>query len=358
MIPIKKIYPILLSLLSLITLQACDNMFSLTSPVDPAKFEKQGRRLVVNSFISPQDSLIRVEVSRSSPLFGEPPAFESVEEIIAYNFVQDAEVIISDGETEARLTYTEENNGDTRLNAIRLYNYVIPIAEFPIVAGKTYILTVTTPEGETATASTSIPDKPDLREVNLTMHSQERGYCTDCPLEYYYIMTVKWTDQPETEDIYRLIGEIEGIRIEEYTSRETRYDTNYTQSTYWKGPEKEYIEDLNLKSSEVELEIKLTANPRPVDSTYYSESRVDPDLQKVILKSQRFHLSLLSISPEYKVYLESLEKLGQTTDNPFAEPIPIYSNFDGAVGIFASSNRSTSTHELPDFVYDRDKWTE
>ena len=58
----------------------------------------------------------------------------------------------------------------------------------------------------------------------------------------------------------------------------------------------------------------------------------------------KLHLSLLVVDDHYYNYHQSL--LTNSVDNPFAEPAPIYSNFEGGLGVFAAYNTFTIVKEF------------
>lgn len=52
-----------------------------------------------------------------------------------------------------------------------------------------------------------------------------------------------------------------------------------------------------------------------------------------------------NISKELYLYYSSREQHGLAIDNPFAEPVPVFSNVDGGLGIFGSESASF-THKI------------
>jgi hypothetical protein len=55
---------------------------------------------------------------------------------------------------------------------------------------------------------------------------------------------------------------------------------------------------------------------------------------------------LLHVDRHYYLYHRSLRNAGRSQDNPFAEPVLVYSNVTGGLGVFAAYNRSNAEIRL------------
>src|SRR6478752_9197465 len=108
------LFPVLLALAS------CDRE---AQDVTPPEIES---KLVVFSFLSPEDSFVQVEVSFSRPVYTKGPKPQNT------NYVPDAVVNIqNDGGFSAVLSYVDT------LNA-----YTVSTSSYPIEAGRTYSINV------------------------------------------------------------------------------------------------------------------------------------------------------------------------------------------------------------------------
>ena len=254
-----------------LVLQACKKDATVKLPDIPSK-------LVIHSYISPQDPLIKVQVNLSAPLYGKRPLNQ-------FEPVQQAHVTISSSLGSFVLPF------DADMGA-----YVADSTFVKIRAGLSYSLSVSTPDGKFATASTHIPDANRslacaVESVSGTGHRR-------------YTVKSTWEDPPSTTDLYRIILE-------------------HTTYTLYRGD--------------------------TINRSYASSSLMkDTDSQNGVM-TQRSHFSvvenlkdsvyvhLLHVSQEYFSFTEKLPE-DYSSDNPFTEPLQVYSNVPGGFGIFAGYN--------------------
>ena len=57
----------------------------------------------------------------------------------------------------------------------------------------------------------------------------------------------------------------------------------------------------------------------------------------------KLFLELRSVTEEYYRYFAGLSRQKQSSDSPFSEPVIIYDNIDGGLGIFAGYNSSVDS---------------
>jgi hypothetical protein len=268
----KKVQIIFITMLTM--LMACNNI----SNVEDVDVPHQEQKLVVQSFISPQDTLIKVSVTLSQPIFNNPHSND-------FPIVENAVVKISDGIITKTLTF---------FNDIYTSYYSINTSEFPIVVGKTYYLTVTTPDGKSVKATTTIPSSNKTLTCSLVQTSDE----------YTNILIAQWNDPAGTEDYYQV-----------WYANPTYYD-----STIYDYPR--ITVDYTDKNSDGMLLTKR------IEIEEYSVSGGK--------------VSLIHASKEYYLYHSKVKASLNSEGNPFSENIQVYSNIDGGYGIFAGFN----IHEL------------
>ncbi len=238
-------------------------------------------KLVIVSFISPQDSLIKVSVTLSQPLYNNAASNQ-------YNSVTDAEVIISSSIGSASLVY----------NAV-LKSYVVDSTLLKIREGISYVVSVKTPDGKRANATTSIPS------VNKTISYSFNADSTK--------LRCAWLDQAGSIDFYRLFLQ---------------------NSSYF------LFEGHNNQSGDFSDTIKVNyattewALDKDQDGEVLKKAM---DFSPLHIEGQSYYLFLLHVSKEYYDYGIKL-LVAQNTGNPFAEPVPMYSNVNGGFGIFAGCN--------------------
>lgn len=264
--------------LVLIALPACVSEAEIDLPNSEPK-------LVVTSFISPQDTIIWVKVSKSAPLFKKSDV-NNLENIR----VTDATVHLSDGENQALLDYDKLR-----------WKYFIDASEFPVIAGGTYQLKVATPDGLTAEGACTVPMSNNTLSFDYEKQIGNRFENES------YIVTAKWTSTPQDDYGFRLFGEAE--------------------SSYEYPPTPIVIGDEYVPSSGTTYEKKGIF-------TFFKENY---DYKNIMI-------GLLNVDEHYYRYHTTLRLY--SGDDPFSEPAPLYSNIEGGLGVFAAYNKTTVVRDF------------
>ena len=267
------------SISSLLGLMICILLAGCEKDVDNIKLPKTDPKLVVGCFISPQDNYISVTLTRSNPIFG--PGHSNTGSLP----VEDASVIISDGSNAVTIPYDISNE-----------HYEIPASAFPIIAGQTYGLTVSTPKGENVSGSCTVPpSNPVLLTVNFTDTSS-----------YNKKITVKWQDISGEVNYYRVVGQM--VSIDPATPGDTSFTYMYIASSLYNDHDK----DGNEMYAKLEGYWDGNSGSQLIAYDFY----------------------LLNIDPEYYTYQNSIDHY--TYGDPFSEPSLIYTNIKGGLGVFAA----------------------
>ncbi len=263
------------------------------------KLPESDAKLVVNSFISPQDTAWRVTLYQSVPTLGvrEPTS----------SGVAGALVTVTDGNQ----TVTLPNQGDAL--------YELPTSDFPVVAGRTYTLRVQAPDGKTVEAACTVPGAPEDFGLVIDSLPDANGARTR------YYLRLNWTDAGGQENYYRLAGE---IRREWKEVPANAPPTLYPLSINWEG--ETFLDDKGkdgqtMYSPKGEL---WALGPGSTNTRVYLQA------------------SLLHTDRHYYQYHLSARNAIRNRDNPFAEPTLVYSNVTGGLGIFAAYNRTTFSMQL------------
>lgn len=251
---------------------------SCTKDAD-VKLPAVASKLVINSFLSPQDSLVKVTVTLSQPLYNNSNSGQ-------YYNVSDATVQINDGSVTKTLLY----------NSVTNY-YYISFSQLPIVVGNTYYLTVSTPDGKNVNASTSIP----TANSTLTFSSQ---VVNDPNQGNQYSITANWIDSPGTEDYYRIA----------YYAKQ--FFPGEIDTTYYSA----FSDNFSDKDNDGK-----TFNQ---NFTVYSSNSTGTEGE----------LYLIHATKEYYLFHTKLADAAGS-GNPFSEPVQMYSNINGGYGIFAGFNQ-------------------
>jgi hypothetical protein len=258
-------------------------------------------QLAINAFISPQDTVVEVAVYESKPVFGERPG--SVTDLI-----RDATVTLSDGQRTVALTLP----GNVPFASSR--NYHVMARDFPIEAGKTYFLRVSTPDGRLVTAQCTVPAAPPVPEMrfNLPVDTSASG----TPNYREYTGALHWQDPAGEENFYRVDADINYVRVD-------------NQGTVWDDWRQIYWSD----------DKSTTFSDARLDGAQFSSPETTFPVVRDYHDSITLYAYLLHTDRAYFEYHRTIR--ANTDGNPFAEPVLVYSNVEGGLGVFAAFNRTT-----------------
>jgi len=309
----------ILFLFFILSLCACDTLITEISPEDlPGGTSK----LVVQSFISPQAARINVVVTESIPLFGESSSSNSV--------VTNAVVKISGGGNEATLTY------DTTSQL-----YSIERTKFPIVAAQTYKLSVS--DGtRSVSASCTVPlNQATIKSYVIDTAYLNRRFGPDTALT----LKMVWQDIAGEVNYYRVRANmdveysiLEGTNPDNFVEKRVRnrFSFNWNDNS----GRSQYQNDKNLDGTLFTSPMGRGFLPSTLmytasDGTmYYAKQK--PKLISLVMEVNNTEKS-------YYDYHRSLD-LNDDTDNPFSEPVLIFSNIEGGLGCFAAYNNRQVTY--------------
>jgi hypothetical protein len=247
-------------------------------------------KLVIASFITPQDTTLQVTVTRSRPIF------ESYT-INTGSAVENATVIMASSTGSVQLTY----------DALKEC-YTASATMLPITPGNTYSLTVTTPQGESAEATTTVPVHNTIGNYSVTMTDSltTDGWTSTLTAQFTYQMN----DYGGEENRYRffaaalyrdsITGDTSSHRFANKLFTDDNADGQHLQGTfdaYW--------------------------------GYYY------PFGNRVIIG---YDCWMLNVDIHYYQFHNSL--YNYSSGDPFSEPTLIYSNVKNGLGVFASANGS------------------
>ena len=249
---------------------ACEKDADVELPVVESK-------LVISSFISPEDTIVKVGVTISQPLYNNSNSNQ-------YSAVSYATVQITNGTTVQTMAYNADEN-----------YYFVSAAIFPITVGTTYNLTVSTPDGKNANASTSIPaQNATLIYTAEAVNNQSDGDT--------YAFRTEWNDTPGAEDYYRLVY---------YDRFVYNFDTIYQEAF------SNNFSDKDKDGTTMKEQFEIYA---------YSGAGFSNG-----------ELHLIHASKEYYLYHKKLTE-ASFSGGPFSEPVQMYSNINGGYGVFAGYN--------------------
>ncbi len=266
----------------LLLLAACEKEANIKLPDVPP-------RLVVVGFICPQDTLIRVRLTKSSPIF-------QLSQVDVNAPVTDATVRIYGNSTSIQLTYD---------NTLELY--VVPASQFPVYAGNEYRVEASAPGVETATATTTVPGPVPADFTASMSYSIDSSQISTW--RYDVDLSESFTDLPGDGDYYRIHEKAviyDGILID--TIR-----TSMGQGELFADRSVARLQTFDLSMS--------------APSSWAGHTLVAMEVY------------LIHSSREYHLYHHALFNYTGAGD-PFSEPSLMYTNVEKGYGIFAGANYS------------------
>lgn len=258
-------------------------------------------KLVVVSFISPQDTLLTVEVTETQPVFGKIKD----EDRDRPKKVENATVKLTDGVNTVQLVY----RGD-------ILRYTTDAKNFLIEPGKTYFLTVAVPDGRKVEASCTVPSTA-IQILSVKKDSALVNAYGDKYMDRF--VTFTWQDINGQSNFYRVVARKE------------------------------------FKQPDGEGKIVTYNEPLIVENPYLSDKDRDGNIFKTskisyfhdyigsnfdYYNSFKIHLFVLLTDESYYKYHQSVINQGRVNENPFAEPVFIYSNVTGGLGVFSAFNQT------------------
>ena len=309
-----------LSALLLLGTMACQN---LVTEIDPSNLPQMDRKLVVNGYLSPQDTVLAVSVSSSQTVLGDIVS-DSV------NTVQEATVTLTSEGKTVTLAYNPQQRA-----------YLADAQQLPIQVGKTYTVRVDAPGFETVTSSCTVPKPVPVSELKLDSTRNSTGSGSE--LTWTYGVRAVWQDPAGETNYYRVVG------YGECVSQIPRKGVAYIDSTTPKvltrgiigfGRLEQFVSDQNQDG---QLLVSVRGEvPLYFDYAYYdSTTQTNYSGSHFYTKPLTLRISVLQTDENYYKYHRARQQQRQSQGNPFAEPILMPSNIQGGLGCFAAYNRST-----------------
>lgn len=280
----------------LLALLSCEKVIDIDIP-------EGERKIVVNGLIHP-DSLIKVNVSRSL----------SVLEENQFVFLETADVRIKkDGIELGQLEYLESGF------------YYLP-DHYPI-AGSVYELDVGYPGLASVSSQANLPDPILFSEIDTSS-------TTDEWMGGVYRLSFSFQDPPDPN--YYAISLTATHKVFDYETF-TYLDSLTTYPVYFnfiegsEGPQSAFVEQgasTHYGSKIYFADDLFSDREMSIDIELSKFSFFDADTVELTV-------SLEHVSQDYYYYAVSSGKYDQSTGNPFAEPVSVFSNIENGIGIFS-----------------------
>lgn len=289
---------------------------SLRNEVDPSVLGADSSKLVVSGFLSPQDTILAVKLTRSRTVAGDSIGGLATGDGTPTNAgnVENATVTISDGSRSVSLNYKADGQP----------YYSARTASMPIQVGKTYTLTVLTASGERVMSSCTIPEPVALKSV--TFDSLQSGQ------NRRYFVRAWWQDVVGEADYYQVSGVF-------------RFITNCSSCTNLPGyTEREEFTYLSFDDDNrgVFSDAGVDGGEMISGRAYLNGSNINQSLPFMSQYKMAFvTMNLYNVEQSYYQYWSAVIRQRRVRNNPFAEPVLIPSNIQGGLGCFAGYNNST-----------------
>ncbi len=304
-----------ITLLSLIFIFAsCEKVIEFNGPVTEPL-------VVVNSFITP-DSVVWAQVSESRFFLSNKDSFDMVENATVS--------LIVNGIQKENLTHTVGGN----------YS-----GTYHPAVGDSIRLVVKTPGKNDISCSTGIEPQANILSVDtstvltgtnspivdvnkITFQSDTIGYAVGRTLK----LVLKFTDNPDVKNYYRLV-----VRTRTSTFGMSFNDYSFSFDDIVSGDTNNAVgPPTSLSSNKYNVFSDDLFNGKqypltfsiPDDINIYDPGYAQPQPVRVVF------INLQSISKSYYQYLQTRASI--KTNTFFSEPVQVYSNVDGGVGILGS----------------------
>lgn len=240
-------------------------------------------------------------------------------------------------------------------------------------AGSTYRLEVSKDGFEPVWCETKVPEPVQLGRFKCEMKKEPHEYND----EYYLLnMNLEIQDNKNEENFYKLsVYKYRGIELD--IKRKSGYYGQYGGYGYYRSEYLDAIVPTDTIVQETEYNEYVFSND-PVLNVYgntdilgteastvefFTDELFTRDVYDLSFWGQTWRkvyfeygeylevvAAVETLSKEFFLFSRSLEQQDMVQDNPFAEPVPVYSNVAGGLGIFgsaASSGKSYLFGEYP-----------
>lgn len=273
----------------------------------------KGRKMVVNSILYANSPFI---LSLKQSLY-------ILDENYIYPTIENADVSITINETK---THKINLNKDWM---------VYMDSSLILASGDKVKITAIHPNFGTCEATTIIPEKPiiDTFFIKYTHRIDRMGEASDA-----YKCTIKIKDPADTKNYYRLkIYRV--VYWDEYSAEMYRSEVEIDSD------DPVLSESIGLFETEV---TDFFSDALFEGQTYDLSVWID---EWLLSSNQinKFEIILYALSEEYYQYLVTNKAYQNANDNPFAEPVQVYSNITNGLGIFGSQSEALITIYPNDF---------
>lgn len=303
-------------------------------------------RLVVQCFISPQDTLLEVSVTQTAPVIG--TVLDGTER---YPNILNANVVLSDGRNSVTIPYKtlqlpSAYDADGEYIFTARSRYFLSAKNLPIIAGKNYSLKISAPGFESVESSCIIPTKvvsvKDITSIQTSITGNiGRGVTGTFPS-----IEVRFKDIEGEESFYS-IGQFfyqKGTYIDATGAKKIR--VNWTTKYEYisdKGQENKTIVALpfDLRSFNNFSSFGGNGNGAGGINGGGPQAGGGNNNSVPVTVTDRYNeIYIANTDKAYYFYNTAIDKIRKANGNPFAEPVLTYTNIKNGLGVMAGYNQS------------------
>lgn len=312
---------------------ACE---SLVTTIPDSKLPKGTEKAVLHAYISPQDTVIMVKLTKSTPLLGVYQnngfGFSIIGNDTIYytgGVIENASVILTDSKKQSvSIPYVKTQA-----------TYVLSASRFPIKAGETYTITAETPIGNIE-ASCTVPTETTLA-LDYKIDTLYEGLGNSRRKIFY--INFDWKDIPSQRNYYTMKASITSKMI--LTPLAGTEDPNpiekyITYTGYWdeENRQSQYQSDANRDGM-------VFSTPNGIIQFGSDLVNDNGKIYRPTFSGEKdiIALEVLNTEKNYYDYHRAVRVNNRQNGNPFVEPVPIPTNVKNGLGCFAASNKSIRT---------------
>ena len=295
-------------------------------------------RLVIQCFISPQDTLLEVSVTQTAPVIG--TVLDGTER---YPNILNANVVLSDGQKSVTIPYRtlqlpSSYDADGEYIFTARSRYFLSAKNLPIVAGKVYTVKVSAPGFESVEGSCLIPTKvvaeKDITSVQ-TMVTGTAGRGGGGATITYPSIEIRFKDIVGEESFYS-VGQFfyqKGTYLDATGVKKLR--VNWTTKY-------EYITDKGQENTTIvtiPFDLKSFNNFSSFGGGQALQGGGNNNVA-VTVTDRYNEIYVANTDKAYYYYNTAIDKIRKANGNPFAEPVLTYTNIKNGLGVMAGYNQS------------------
>lgn len=310
---------------------------SLITTIPESKLPKGTEKVVLHSYITPQDTVILVKLTLSSPLLG---IYHN--NGFGYSVIGQDTVYYTGGVIEnASITISDSKKQSANIPYIKSAGvYMLDASLFPILAGETYTIKAETPKG-TVEATCTVPKELCTITTFKIDSIPQPGNTSKTKV---FSVNFDWKDIADKANYYSVKASLKTVMLipEKLEGngpyKKVRAMVKY--NGYWdeENGQEIYQSDLNRDGTTfsspnggIIIDRVLNGQPGYQFGAIYAGEKIT------------FALEVLNTEKNYYDYHRAVRINNRQDGNPFVEPAPIPTNVKNGLGCFAASNKSILT---------------